>query len=194
MKRYCVNFSTNPTSPDTELLLIVIIIPHFIVPNIDFIRRTFPWNSVHDTAAHLCCKSERRHLLCACHVSSFLQWAACGCTTVRGQPATAGCSLPRGHWPGDVLQLTGGGQCKRKWGACRRWSCMEWEDCWCCSVQCYHQVNGDDLDASKVSNSRCVRADAALSLRPIRHPFAAFFLAKRILWDLIVMDCGCKVG
>ena len=45
-----------------------------------------------------------------------------------------------------------------------------------------------------MSNSRCVRADAALSLRPIRHPFAAFFLAKRILWDLIVMDCGCKVG
>ena len=64
--------------PDTELLLIVIIIPHFIVPNIDFIRRTFPWNSVHDTAAHLCCESVRRHLLCACHVSSFLQWAACG--------------------------------------------------------------------------------------------------------------------
>ena len=75
-KRYLVNFSTNPTSPDTELLLIVIIIPQLIVPNIDFIRRTFPWNSVHDTAAHLCCKSERRHLLCACHVSSFLQWAA----------------------------------------------------------------------------------------------------------------------
>ena len=44
MKRYLVNFSTNPTSPDTELLLIVIIIPQFIVPNIDFIRRTFPWN------------------------------------------------------------------------------------------------------------------------------------------------------
>ena len=75
-KRYLVNFSTNPTSPDTELLLIVIIIPQFIVPNIDFIRRTFPWNSVHDTAAHLCCKSVRRHVLCACHVSSFLQWAA----------------------------------------------------------------------------------------------------------------------
>ena len=29
-KRYLVNFSTNPTSPDTELLLIVIIIPQFI--------------------------------------------------------------------------------------------------------------------------------------------------------------------
>ena len=71
---------------------------------------------------------------------------------------------------------------------------MMWEDCRCRSVQCYHQVNGDDLDASKVSNSRCVRADAALSLRPIRHPFAACFLAKRILCDLIVMDCGCKVG
>ena len=39
MKRYLVNFSTNPTSLDTELLLIVIIIPQFIVPNIDFIRR-----------------------------------------------------------------------------------------------------------------------------------------------------------
>ena len=61
-------------------------------------------------------------------------------------------------------------------------------------MQCYHQVNGDDLDASKVSNSRCVRADAALSLRPIRHPFAAYFLAQRILHDLIVMDCGCNVG
>ena len=58
---------------------------------------------------------------------------------------------------------------------------LEWKDCRCRSVQCYHQVNGDDLDASKVSNSRCVRADAALSLRPIRHPFAAFFLAKSIL-------------
>ena len=56
---------------------------------------------------------------------------------------------------------------------------MEWKDCRRRSVQSYHQVNGDDLDASKVSNSRCVRVDAALSLRPIRHPFAAFFLAKK---------------
>ena len=71
---------------------------------------------------------------------------------------------------------------------------MNFEDCRRRSVQCYHQVNGDDLDASKVSNSRCVRADAALSLRPIRHPFAAFFLAQRILYDLIVIDCGSKVG
>ena len=78
--------------------------------------------------------------------------------------------------------------------ACRRCFCFMCEDCRCRSVQSYHQVNGDDLDASKVSNSRCVRADAALSLRPIRHPFAAFFLTKRILCDLIVTDCGCKVG
>ena len=202
MKRYFVNFSTNPTSPDTELLLIVIVIPQFILPNIvpiiDFIRRTFPWNSVHDTTAHLCCKSVRRHLLCACHVSSFLQWAACGYRTaerstfdcwVQPSPGSLTCRWTTAHWWRAVQEEVGTSSL-----ACRRWTCLLCEDCRCRSVQCYHQVNGDDLDASKVSNSRCARADAALSLRPIRYPFAAFFLAKRILYDLIVMDCGCKVG
>ena len=197
-KRYLINFSTNPTSPDTELLLIVIIIPHFIVPNIDFIRRTFPWNSVHDTAAHLCCKSVRRHLLCACHVSSFLQWAAWRYSSaerstldcwVQPSPGSLTWRCTAAHWWRAVQEEVGTSS-----HACRRWSWLEWKDCRSRSVQSYHQVNGDDLDASKVSNSRCVRADAALSLRPIRYPFAAFFLAKRILWDFIVMDCGCKVG
>ena len=104
-------------------------------------------------------------------------------------PGVTDLKMTAAHWWRAVQEEVGTSSL-----ACRRWSCMKWKDCRCCSVQSYHQVNGDDLDASKVSNSRCVRADAALSLRPIRHPFAASFLAKRILCDFIVMDCGCKVG
>ena len=109
-------FSTNPTSPDTELLLIVIIIPHFIVPNIDFIRRTFP---------EILCTTQLH--ICVAKVCEDIYWVRVmyhpSCSELpgdnvvrRGQPSTAGCSLPRGHWPGDELQLNGGGQCRRKWG------------------------------------------------------------------------------
>ena len=116
-KRYFVNFSTK-TSPDTELLLIVIAILHFIVLNIDFIHRTFPWNSLHDTASHLCCKSVLRHLLCACHVSSFLQWAGCRYSWTA-ERSTFDCWVQPS--PGSLTwrygpQLTGGGQCRGKWG------------------------------------------------------------------------------
>ena len=115
-KRYLVNFSTNPTSPDTELLIIVILFRILLFQILISFAALFP-EILCTTQLHICVAKVSEDIYCV----RVMYHPPCSELPTdnavrRGQPWTAGCSLPQGHWPGDERQLTGGGQCRRKWG------------------------------------------------------------------------------